>query len=103
MREASSVVLIKLLLNEGAVIKAYDPISIKRCSEIFNNITYCSDPYEVAKDADAIVLATEWRCFRELDYAKVKELMRQPIIFDGRNDLDYAAYRAQIKKAKKLI
>jgi UDPglucose 6-dehydrogenase len=93
MREASSVVLIKLLLNEGAVIKAYDPISIKRCSEIFNNITYCSDPYEVAKDADAIVLATEWRCFRELDYAKVKELMRQPIIFDGRNDLDYAALR----------
>lgn len=93
MRDASSLVLIKLLLNEGAIIKAYDPIAMSRCRKIFNNITYCSDPYEVAKDADAIVLATEWKCFRDMDYSKVKKLMRQPIIFDGRNDLDYAALR----------
>ncbi|MCL5984991.1 MAG: UDP-glucose/GDP-mannose dehydrogenase family protein [Actinobacteria bacterium] len=93
MREASSLVLIKLLLNEGAYIKVYDPIAMNKCRDFFNNITYCNDPYEVARDADAIVLATEWKCFRELDYTKIKRLMRQPIIFDGRNDLDYAALR----------
>jgi len=56
-----------------------------QAKELFKDITYCSGPYEVAKDADALVILTEWNEFKELDLKKIKELLKQPLIIDGRN------------------
>ncbi|MBW2981141.1 UDP-glucose/GDP-mannose dehydrogenase family protein [Candidatus Woesearchaeota archaeon] len=85
MRRAPSIDVIKALQKEGAKIKAYDPEAIERAKEVFKDITYCDDPYEVAKDADALVILTEWNEFKELDLKKIKGLLKQPLIIDGRN------------------
>jgi UDPglucose 6-dehydrogenase len=58
------------------------------------NVTFCADPYEAARGADAIALTTEWNEFKHLDYGKIKTLMAHPILFDGRNLLDPATMAA---------
>lgn len=87
MREAPSIVLINQLHNEGAKIKAFDPEAQKNAKKIFTsiNITYCNNPYETIQDADCLVIVTEWNEFRTLDLNKVKSLLKQPNIVDGRN------------------
>jgi UDPglucose 6-dehydrogenase len=87
--------IIESLKAEGVVIKAYDPAAMERTKEIFKNgVKFCKNPYEVVKDADLLIVATEWNEFKELDFAKIKKLMRQPNIIDGRNIYD----PAEIKK-----
>jgi len=91
MREAPAIDIIKALQLEGAKIKAYDPEAMEIAREYFgNSITYCTDPYEVAKDCDALVLATEWDEFKNLDLKRVYELLHYPILIDGRNLYDPA-------------
>jgi UDPglucose 6-dehydrogenase len=85
MRSAPSIDIIKELQKEGAKIKAYDPQAMERSKAIFEGITYCKEPYEAAKDADALVIVTEWNEFKELDLKKIKSIMRTPLIVDGRN------------------
>ena len=85
IREAPSLEVIHLLQNEGASIKAYDPQAMKNAKEQNLKITLCNDPYEVAEDADALVLATEWNEFKQIDFERIYRLMKQPIIVDGRN------------------
>lgn len=85
MREAKSIEIIRSLKREGAVIKAFDPIAVEKAKIIMPDITYCPDPYETARDADAILLITEWRVFKFLDMRKISNLMKEPVIFDGRN------------------
>jgi len=85
MREAPSLDIISALQREGAKIKAYDPEAAEKSSKIFGNIEYCNDPYEAAKDSDALVILTEWSEFKELDLKKVKSLMRNSLVIDGRN------------------
>ncbi|MDR2835189.1 MAG: UDP-glucose/GDP-mannose dehydrogenase family protein [Bacteroidales bacterium] len=88
MREASSIVLIDLLLKLGAKIIAYDPIAIETAKTYFGDtITYVSNPYDAVKNADALFLVTEWTEFRILNYEKLS-LMKEKIIFDGRNIYD---------------
>jgi UDPglucose 6-dehydrogenase len=86
IREAPSLILIRKLLNEGARIKAYDPAAMTEVrKQLGNKIEYSKDLYEVAIDADALILATEWPEFRVPNYKILGKLMKQKIIFDGRN------------------
>ena len=85
MRNAPSIDIIKSLLGEGAKIKAYDPQGMPNAKKIFKDILYSKDPYDLAKGCDCLVLLTEWDEFKRLDFKRLKELMRQTIIFDGRN------------------
>lgn len=86
MREAPSIKLIKNLIQEGAKIKVFDPEAIENAKKIFGeSIEYCKDKYEALKESDALVLVTEWYEFRQPDFKKIKKLLKNPVIFDGRN------------------
>ena len=85
MRNAPSVDIIEALVNEGAIIKAYDPKAMDNARKILGKVTYCKDAYAVAKGCDCLLLLTEWEEFKRLDFKKIHQLMRQAVIFDGRN------------------
>jgi UDPglucose 6-dehydrogenase len=95
IREASSLILIKKLLEEGAKIKAYDPAAMNETKLVLGDkIEYADDPYEALKEADAMVLMTEWAEFHLPDFARMLELMKGRVIFDGRNIYDPAEVRS---------
>jgi UDPglucose 6-dehydrogenase len=86
MREAPSIPLIEALLGAGATVQAYDPEATKVARRIFDDrITYAASNYDALKGADALAIVTEWNEFRRPDFARVRSLMRTPVIFDGRN------------------
>ena len=86
MREAPSITIINKLLELGATIRAYDPKAMDNAKGIWNDkISYAENSYEALKDADALLLITEWNEFRNPDFIKIKKLLKTPIIFDGRN------------------
>jgi len=85
MREAKSVEIIRVLLEEGATVTAYDPIAMEKTKEIFPQIGYKRNAYEVAEGADALVVVTEWNEFKLLNLERIRDLMKTPILFDGRN------------------
>ncbi|QQG41015.1 MAG: UDP-glucose/GDP-mannose dehydrogenase family protein [Candidatus Levyibacteriota bacterium] len=85
MRDAPSIIIVRKLQEMGAKIKAYDPIAVEKSKNILKGITYYKDSYEVAKDLDILIIMTEWNEFRQLDLGKIKSLMKQPILIDGRN------------------
>ena len=94
MREAPSISVINTLLDRGAKIKAFDPVASDEAKRIFKeSIDLYDDPIEVAKDADALIILTEWKEFRSPDFNKVKSFLRSPKIFDGRNLYDPALMR----------
>ncbi|MFA5932913.1 MAG: UDP-glucose/GDP-mannose dehydrogenase family protein [Microgenomates group bacterium] len=89
IREAPSVKIIEMLLKNGAIIKVYDPEAMENVRKIYGDkIQYEESPYKAVEDASAFLLITEWNEFRELDLVEVKKLMKQAIIFDGRNIYD---------------
>jgi len=94
MREAPSLDIAKVLLAAGAEVRAYDPAAVERSRMLIPEVEYLQDAYEVAAGADAIVLITEWNEFRQLDMARVKQIMRRPVMVDGRNIYDPDAMRA---------
>jgi UDPglucose 6-dehydrogenase len=85
IRDAPALEVIHLLQNEGAIIRAYDPAAMENASQVLKNVTLCDGPYEVAEGADALVLATEWNEFKQINFHRIREVMRQPVILDGRN------------------
>lgn len=85
IRFAPSIALVKALLNEGAEVNAYDPEAMEKAKPVLPAITYCSNPYEAAEGADAIVIVTEWEEFRQLDWDRLRSIVEQPLIVDGRN------------------
>lgn len=86
MREAPSITIINSLLNLGAKIKAYDPKAINTAKKIFKDkIEYSKSAYDAILGADAMLLLTEWNEFRRPDFERIKGLLKQPVIFDGRN------------------
>lgn len=95
MRDAPSITIIDSLQKKGARIKAYDPIAIENAKNIVKNVSFCQSAYEAVKGADLIIVVTEWNEFRQLDLGKLKEVMRQAIIIDGRNIYDPQAVREQ--------
>ena len=88
MRSAPSIDIINSLRESGARIKAYDPQATKNARSILKGVTFCKDPYEVAKASDAIAIITEWHEFRVMDLSRIKKLMKNPLIIDGRNMFD---------------
>ncbi|MFZ5732608.1 MAG: UDP-glucose dehydrogenase family protein [Pseudomonadota bacterium] len=85
MREAPSIPLITALRDQGAVVRAYDPVGMEQARHELPEIDYAADPYSCAKGADALVIVTEWEQFRALDLERLKSQMRQPVVVDLRN------------------
>jgi UDPglucose 6-dehydrogenase len=86
MREAPAIAMIEKLLAAGAKVQAYDPEAMKIAKGIFGTrIQLCEHSYDALKGADGLALITEWNEFREPDFPRMRKLMRQPVIFDGRN------------------
>src|SRR5262245_3644543 len=86
MREAPAITVIEELLNEGASVAAYDPEAARTAHGIFGSrIRICEKSYEALAGADGLAVITEWNEFREPDYAKMLQLLKQPVVFDGRN------------------
>lgn len=88
MRDAPSVTICDMLLADGALVRAYDPVAMEIARPLLPNVALFPDPYTLAKDCDALVIVTEWNEFKNLDLLRVKELMKHPIIMDGRNIYD---------------
>lgn len=94
MREAASIVLARELVELGINIKAYDPIAIENAKQYLpTQVIYTTTLQEALKNADFAIIVTEWEEFKELDLAQLKELLREPVLFDGRNcfELDKAS------------
>ena len=86
MREAPSVPLIKALLDAGVSVTAYDPEAMRVARTIFGSaVEFADKSYEALQGADALAIVTEWNEFREPDFARIRKMMRTPVIFDGRN------------------
>ncbi|TXD48931.1 UDP-glucose dehydrogenase family protein [Polaribacter sp. IC073] len=99
MREAPAIYTIKELVKRGAKVKAYDPKAIAEAKEFYlkgiENITYGTSKYEVLQNADALILLTEWKEFRSPDFIEIKQQLKHPVIFDGRNQ--YNAFNLAAK------
>ena len=92
MREASSIIIIKELIEKGAKIQVYDPKAMKEAEEHYfkkeHKISYCENKYKAIDGADALILITEWKEFRSPDFTRISALLNQSVIFDGRNQYD---------------
>jgi UDPglucose 6-dehydrogenase len=102
LRQAPSLVLIEALLKAGAVVRAYDPVAMDNAREYFadelfneGQITLVDHQYDALKDADAMILVTEWKPFRQPDFNAMKRLMKNLVIIDGRNQYDPATLKAE--------
>jgi UDPglucose 6-dehydrogenase len=95
MREAPSVTVIEALLAAGAHVQAHDPVAVEVAKRTFGErIAYYDVSYDALRGADALLIVTEWPEFKQPDFARMKTLMRQPVVFDGRNLYETSAMRA---------
>lgn len=87
VRESRSIAICRTLLEEGAAIRAYDPVAGEQSAKVLqhNRLTYCQDSYQAAEGSDALVVATEWNEFRNVDLWRIKSLMRGDLLIDARN------------------
>jgi len=85
IRDSQPIDIIRMIQAEGGTVKAYDPVAMPNAAQVLHNVKLCNDPYEVAEESDALILATEWNEFKNLDLLRIKQLMKQPVIVDGRN------------------
>jgi len=94
MREAPSIVVINALLKAGARVRAYDPVATHTARAVLGDrIRYSRTPYGVLKDADALILITEWNEFRNPDFERMARLLKARVIFDGRNQYELEEMR----------
>ena len=93
MREAPSIDIIRHLISKGAQVRAFDPVAMHNAEPILPEVEMMDDSYALAEDSDALILVTEWNEFKNLDLARIKKLMKQPVLIDGRNVYDPAAVR----------
>jgi UDPglucose 6-dehydrogenase len=96
MREAPAITVIEGLLGNGAKVRAHDPVAAEVAEKLFHGrgVELVSEPYAAAQGVDALLLVTEWNEFRNPDLARLKSLMKQPVLVDGRNVWDPAKARA---------
>jgi UDPglucose 6-dehydrogenase len=86
MREAKSVEVVQQLHAAGAAVRVYDPVATDNARALLPAaVTYSASPYEAAQDADAVVLVTEWNEFKFINLERLRRVLRQRVIFDGRN------------------
>ena len=99
MREAPAIYIVKELVKRGAKVQAYDPKAMEEAQHCYlegiENISYVNAKYDVLKEADALILLTEWKEFRSPDFEEIKQQLKLPIIFDGRNQ--YNAFNLEDK------
>ena len=76
-------------------MKAFDPHAMPKARALLKGVEFCRDAYAVAKDSDCLAVLTEWDEFKELDFARLKKLLNQPVVVDGRNIYDPAAMKAK--------
>lgn len=98
MREAPSRVLIQDLFNYGAQVRAYDPVAMNEARHLYAQdprITFCATSQLALEGADALAIVTEWQEFRSPDFERIRETLRQPVVFDGRNLYDPAQMELQ--------
>jgi UDPglucose 6-dehydrogenase len=88
IRESQPIDIIRMLQADGAHIKAYDPVAMKNAGQLLQNVKLCEDAYDTVEGCDAVVLATEWNEFKNIDLVRVRRLMRNPVLVDGRNLYD---------------
>jgi UDPglucose 6-dehydrogenase len=88
MRESPSIDIVRALVQAGARVQAYDPIAMEASRGLLGGVSFCSNAYEAAKGADALLLITAWNEFKQLDMERVRKLMRKPVFLDGRNIYD---------------
>ena len=88
MRNAPSIDVINVIQKNGARVKAFDPQATKKARPLFKDVIFCKDAYQAAKDSDCLVVITEWSEFKDLNMGRIKKLMKNPIIIDGRNLFD---------------
>lgn len=95
MREATSLVIIRHLLDAGCEVRVFDPVAMNECRRRLGDaVTYAKDMYDAALGADALLLLTEWKQFRLPSWEVVRRTMNQPVVFDGRNIYDPEELRA---------
>ena len=86
IRSAPALALIEELLADGAVVSAHDPVATEAARrQLGNRVQYAANPYAAVQGAEALFLVTEWNEFRQPDFARIKQLMTKPVVFDGRN------------------
>ena len=101
VREAPSAVMIRELANRGATIRAFDPVAMKtiihevEADWIGTKLVLCNNQYDAVKDVDALILVTEWNLFRQPDFKFMERIMKNKVIFDGRNQYDPRRLREQ--------
>jgi len=88
LRESPAIELVGALLADGATVRAYDPASMEHAKQRFPELVCCPDPYDAAREGDALVLMTEWNEFRNMDMPRIRELLNEPRLLDCRNLYD---------------
>ena len=88
IRSAPSLYIIRSLQDLGCKIKVYDPKAMDKAREVLTGVKFCKSAYDAAKGSDALMVLTEWNEFKELDFRKVKKLVKQAVVIDGRNIYD---------------
>lgn len=91
IREAPSLDIIREIIGQGGRVKACDPVAVSNARKMLPEVKYCDDAYSTAKGADALILVTEWKQYKDLDLKKLKSLMKRPVFIDGRNVYDPAS------------
>jgi UDPglucose 6-dehydrogenase len=85
IRFAPSIALVRSLLNEGAIVSAYDPQATEKARAVLPGVNYCAGVYEAAQGADAVMIVTEWGEFRQIDWKRLRDVVERPLIIDCRN------------------
>jgi UDPglucose 6-dehydrogenase len=88
MRDAPAIDIANSLISAGAFVRAYDPVAIDVAKPLLPGVEFYDEPYTMAEGTDALMVITEWNEFKNLDLARLCSIMRQPVIFDGRNIYD---------------
>jgi UDPglucose 6-dehydrogenase len=85
MRDAPSITIVQKLQADGATVRAYDPVAMQVAQPLLPGVEMMPDPYTLAQGCDALVVMTEWNEFKQLDKPRLRDIMRQPVLYDGRN------------------
>jgi UDPglucose 6-dehydrogenase len=96
MRESAAIPLVEALIEDGARVKAYDPVATDNARQLLpSSVEYCEDSYDAIDGADAMIIVTEWNQFRSLDIERIRTLLRKPVVVDLRNLYDPKRMRDQ--------
>ncbi|MDD5561446.1 MAG: UDP-glucose/GDP-mannose dehydrogenase family protein [Candidatus Omnitrophica bacterium] len=88
LRNAPSIDLVKALIQEGAKVRVYDPKAMSKAKESLKNVVFCKDLYQAARSADCLIVATEWNEFKEMDFTRLKKVLKRMLLIDARNIYD---------------